>query len=156
MFPPPSLLPLRREPRDKLTFSFSPCTTELALIHQALIDPYDQSLWFYHQNLMCVFDPAVAARTMAPNLETSDRLQYLRGEIAEIEEMLDGAEDCKYIYQSLIECTLLVSKVAGHMATEDHRQALNWLSELKQLDPLRRQRWLDLEKTLQSEITAAT
>ncbi|KAJ5987950.1 hypothetical protein N7481_003160 [Penicillium waksmanii] len=129
---------------------------ELALIHQALIDPYDQSLWFYHQNLICVFDPALAARTMAPNLGTSERLQYLRGEIAEIEEMLDGAEDCKYIYQSLIECTLLVSKVAGHMASEDHRQVLSWLSELKQLDPLRRQRWLDLEITLQSEITAAT
>ncbi|KAJ5102614.1 hypothetical protein N7532_003143 [Penicillium argentinense] len=121
---------------------------ELALIHQALIDPYDQSLWFYHQNLMCVFDPSVAPRTMAPNLGTSERLQYLRDEIAAIEEMLDGAEDCKYIYQSLIECTLLVSKVAGHMAAEDRTQILSWLSELKQLDPLRQQRWLDFEKTV--------
>ena len=99
---------------------------------------------------MCVFDPSVASRTMAPNLGTSERLQYLRGELAAIEEMLDGAEDCKYIYQSLIECTMLVSKVTGHMALEDQQQVLSWLSELKQLDPLRRQRWLDLEKTLQS------
>lgn len=122
--------------------------TELALIHQALIDPYDQSLWFYHQNLMCVFDPSMAHRTMAPHLSTSDRLQYLRDEIEAIQEMLDGAEDCKYIYQALIECTLLASKVAGSLSEKDREQILNWLSELKQLDPLRRERWLDFERTL--------
>lgn len=123
---------------------------ELVLIHQALIDPYDQSLWFYHQNLMCVFDPEVASRTMAPNLSTSERLQYLRNEIEAIQEILDGAEDCKYIYQALIECTLLVSKVAGQLSTQDREQILSWLSELKQLDPLRKQRWLDFEKALPS------
>lgn len=99
---------------------------------------------------MCVFDPTVASRTMAPNLSTSERLQYLRNEIEAIQEMLDGAEDCKYIYQALIECTLLVSKVAGQLSAEDREQILSWLSELKQLDPLRKQRWLDFEKTLRS------
>lgn len=113
-----------------------------------MIDPYDQSLWFYHQNLLCVFDPSVAHRTMAPNLGTSERLQYLRQEIEEIEEMLDGAEDCKYIYQALIECTLLVSKVTGNLAGDDRARIVSWLSELKQLDPLRKQRWLDFEGTL--------
>ncbi|KAJ5662745.1 hypothetical protein N7462_011671 [Penicillium macrosclerotiorum] len=121
---------------------------ELSLVHQALIDPYDQSLWFYHQNLMCVFDPAMASRTLAPNLSTSERLHYLRDEIDTVQEMLDGAEDCKYIYQALIECTLLASKVADHLSAADRAQILSWLSELKQLDPLRRQRWLDFEKTL--------
>lgn len=123
-------------------------SAELALIHQALIDPYDQSLWFYHQNLICVFDPSVADRTMAPRLSTFDRLQYLRNEIEAIQEMLDGAEDCKYIYQALIECTLLASKVSGSLSDKDRDQILNWLSELKQLDPLRRGRWLDFERTL--------
>ncbi|OQD68616.1 hypothetical protein PENDEC_c033G00260 [Penicillium decumbens] len=121
---------------------------ELELIHQALIDPYDQSLWFYHQNLMCVFDPSVADRTMAPNLSTSERLQYLRDEIEAIQEMLDGAEDCKYIFQALIECTLLVSKVGGSLQQDDRDQILSWLSELKKIDPLRRQRWLDFESSL--------
>lgn len=121
---------------------------ELALIHRALIDPYDQSLWFYHQNLMCVFDPSMADRTMAPHLSTADRLQYLRDEVEAIQEMLDGAEDCKYIYQALIECTLLASKVAGSLTETDRGQILRWLSELKQLDPLRGERWLDFEKTL--------
>jgi geranylgeranyl transferase type-2 subunit alpha len=121
---------------------------ELELIQQALIDPYDQSLWFYHQNLMCVFDPSMANRTMAPNLTTSERLQYLRNEIEAIQEMLDGAEDCKYIYQALIECTLLVSKVGGNLQADERDQILSWLSELKKIDPLRQQRWLDFERGL--------
>lgn len=132
--------PLRR--------AFIDTVIELALIHQALIDPYDQSLWFYHQNLMCVFDPSMAGRTMAPHLSTSDRVQYLRDEVEAIQEMLDGAEDCKYIYQALIECTLLASKVAGSLSDTDRDQILSWLAELKQLDPLRGERWLDFEKTL--------
>jgi geranylgeranyl transferase type-2 subunit alpha len=121
---------------------------ELALIHQAFIDPYDQSLWFYHQNLMSVFDPSMADRTMAPNLSASDRLEYIRNEIEELQEMLDGAEDCKYIYQALIDCTLLASKVKGNLSQDDRDQILGWLSELKKLDPLRRERWLDFEKGL--------
>lgn len=97
---------------------------------------------------MSVFDPSMAGRTMAPNLSPSDRLKYIRSEIEEIQEMLDGAEDCKYIYQALIECTLLASKVEGSLSSEDRDQILSWLSELKMLDPLRRERWLDFEKTL--------
>ncbi|KAJ5815501.1 prenyltransferase alpha subunit repeat protein [Penicillium riverlandense] len=121
---------------------------ELNFIHQALIDPRDQSLWFYHQNLMCVFDPSVAERTMAPNLSVSDRVQYLRDEIEFIEEMLDGDEDCKYIYQALIDCTVLVSKVTGTQSDSDRDQILSWLSELKKLDPLRKGRWVDFERSL--------
>lgn len=97
---------------------------------------------------MCVFDPAVAARTMAPNLSTSDRLQLLEEEIEAIQEMLDGAEDCKYIYQALIECSLLASKVSGTLSSSNRARILSWLSELKQLDPLRQNRWLDFERTL--------
>jgi geranylgeranyl transferase type-2 subunit alpha len=121
---------------------------ELSLIHQAFIDPYDQSLWFYHQNLMSVFDPTMAERTMTPNLSMSERLEYIRNEIEEIQEMLDGAEDCKYIYQALIEYTMLASKVKGNLSSDDREQILSWLSELKKLDPLRRERWLDFERTL--------
>lgn len=123
-------------------------TTELDLIHLALCDPYDQSLWFYHQNLMCSFDPATAAQTMAPHLTNAERLDYIRQEIEIIQEMLDGAEDCKYIYQALIECTLLASKVEGAMSSADRQNVLSWLSELQGLDPLRKGRWLDLRRTL--------
>lgn len=124
--------------------------TELELIHNALIDPYDQSLWFYHQTLMCTFDPSVSSQTMAPNLSDSERLEYIRREIEAIQDMVDGAEDCKYIYQALIDCTLLMAKIQGSnsMTSEDKEKVLGWLAEIKTLDPLRRGRWMDFEKAL--------
>lgn len=97
---------------------------------------------------MCTFDPSISQHTMAPNLSNAERLGYLRGEIDEIQEMLDGAEDCKYIYQALIDYTLLATKVEGIMHSEDQQQIMGWLSELKKLDPLRRGRWLDFEQKL--------
>ncbi|KAL4953133.1 hypothetical protein BDW69DRAFT_166046 [Aspergillus filifer] len=122
---------------------------ELDLIHRALCDPYDQSLWFYHQNLLCTFDPAKSSQTMAPNLTQTERLEYVHREIEEIQEMLDGAEDCKYLYQALIDCTLLAARVGGTKPEGEQRaQLLDWLSELKKLDPLRAGRWLELEQSL--------
>ncbi|KAK2800235.1 hypothetical protein FQN50_008199 [Emmonsiellopsis sp. PD_5] len=121
---------------------------ELKLIHRALIDPYDQSLWFYHQNLMCTFDPVMASETMAPNLSDADRLNYLRREVEAISEMLDEEEDCKWIYQSLISCSMIIARVEGDMSNEVKQDICRWVSNLKRLDPLRQGRWLDLEKSL--------
>ena len=123
-------------------------STELELIHNALIDPYDQSLWFYHQNLMCTFDPSVSGQTMAPNLTNSERVEYLGQEIDAIQEMLDGAEDCKYIYQALIDCTVAAARVRGSMPGDDKAKILGWLSEIKKLDPLRQGRWTDFGRSL--------
>jgi geranylgeranyl transferase type-2 subunit alpha len=97
---------------------------------------------------MCTFDPAVSGQTIAPNLSQPERLDYIRREIEEIQDMLDGAEDCKYIYQALIDCTLLASKVEGTMSSGDQQKVLSWISELKKMDPLRRGRWLDMERSL--------
>ncbi|KLJ09261.1 geranylgeranyl transferase type-2 subunit beta [Blastomyces silverae] len=121
---------------------------KLKLIHRALIDPYDQSLWFYHQNLMCTFDPPLAAGTMAPNLTDAERLAYLENEVEAITEMLDGEEDCKWIYQALINCGAIISRVEGYMSTEMKQRISGWLCELKRIDPLRQGRWLDLEASL--------
>ena len=120
---------------------------ELELIHRALIDPYDQSLWFYHQYLMCTFDPDRTSTSIAPNLNDAERIQYLNNEIDEIREILEEESDCKWIYQALIECTRLMSKLQG-MSDEAKRDISNWLSELKRLDPLRMGKWNELERTL--------
>ncbi|EFW21561.1 Rab geranylgeranyltransferase [Coccidioides posadasii str. Silveira] len=121
---------------------------ELKLIHRALIDPYDQSLWFYHQNLMCTLDRATAPKGMAPNLSDETRLEYLKGEIDAITELLDEEEDCKWIYQALLECTLIVLNIQGAVSARVKRDISDWLSNLKRLDPLRRGRWEDLERSL--------
>jgi geranylgeranyl transferase type-2 subunit alpha len=97
---------------------------------------------------MCSFDPAVASKTMAPNLEDKERVMYLRRELETISDMLDGSEDCKWIYQALIHCTVLISRIEGDISVEARKNVVEWLSELKKLDPLRTGRWVDLEKSL--------
>ncbi|EFR03896.1 geranylgeranyl transferase type II alpha subunit [Nannizzia gypsea CBS 118893] len=121
---------------------------ELGLIHRALIDPYDQSIWFYHQYLMSVCDIELAPHTMAPNLTTSDRLQYLEQEIEAIEDILEDTNDCKWIYQALITYTLLVAKINNQVDDMQQQRVSIWLTELMRLDPLRKGRWDDLKKSL--------
>lgn len=122
--------------------------SELSLVHRALIDPYDQSLWFYHQNLMATFDPTLSTQTAAPNLSNAERLEYIQKEKEAIEDMLDGEEDCKWIYQALIHCSLMAAKIQGAMTPEAKADVLRWLDKLMRLDPLRKGRWLDLESSL--------
>ena len=121
---------------------------ELDLIHKALFDPYDQSLWFYHRNLMCTFDPDLAQQTMAPTLTKAERLAYVAGERKFIEDLLEDVKDTKWIYQALIECALVAAKIAGFLSVEAKEDVLKWLVELRKLDPLRRGRWEDLEESL--------
>ena len=122
---------------------------ELALIHKALFDPYDQSLWFHHQALMACFDPDMAGKTMAPHLNTADRLEYIKQEREFIEEVLEDARDCKWVYQSLIDCVLLEGKNGTGMNEENKGHVREWLEKLKKLDPLRKGRWDDMERSLE-------
>jgi geranylgeranyl transferase type-2 subunit alpha len=121
---------------------------ELELAHKALIDPYDQSLWFYHQNLMCVFDPSLATRTMAPNLSSAERLKYVQEQKELIDDMLEDCTDCKWIYQALVDCNLLIAKIEGAMPAKDRLEVLHWLKSLIRLDPLRKGHWTDIEKSV--------
>src|SRR5271163_2131582 len=120
--------------RDNITILTS---AELQLIHKALFDPYDQSLWFYHQNLMSTFDPALSSQTMAPQLTDGERLEYITNEREFILEVLEDAQDCKWVYQALIECSLVRAKVKGELSAADRREVRTWLAELTKLDPLR-------------------
>lgn len=125
---------------------------ELLLIQEALYtDPYDQSLWFYHHYLMCTFDPHLCHHAMASHLTPDKRLEYITGEIDKILDMLDGAEDCKWIYQSLIQLSTMYKASSG--AWPDQAAGIRgWLSELRKLDPLRTGRWTDLDRALNIEV----
>lgn len=98
---------------------------------------------------MCTFDPRYAANSIAPDLSTEKRLEYLQNEHDKILDMLDGAEDCKWIYQSLIQ----LSKMRKSMSNEwpnSKETVFGWLAELRKLDPVRIGRWNDLERDLQA------
>ncbi|KAL9534889.1 Geranylgeranyl transferase type-2 subunit alpha [Sphaerulina musiva] len=141
---------------------------EFALITKALYtDPYDQSLWCYHQYLMSALEEHNPhAPMILQRLHTFDRIQYLAREISNIRDMLDGAEDCKYIYQALLEYSRRFLELAerDHGGGDDEKVSTNtttttvasaedltgWLAELQKIDPLRQGRWRDLERKLKS------
>ncbi|KAI5371007.1 putative geranylgeranyl transferase type-2 subunit alpha [Septoria linicola] len=123
---------------------------EFELITKALYtDSYDQSLWFYHQYLMSALD---ASNPKAPrilqNVSDADPAQYLDQELDSIKDMLDGAEDCKYIYQALLEYSHRYLEVETGNKKVTMKEMREWLAELRKIDPLREGRWQDLERKL--------
>ena len=97
---------------------------------------------------MSTFDPQYTLSSMAPELSANERLDYLRKEIDKVLEMLDGAEDCKWIYQSLIDLNLLYKRINGDHPPQSS-QLKAWIGTLKKLDPLRSGRWDDQASKIQ-------
>lgn len=110
-------------------------------------DPNDQSLWFYFQNLLCTFDPVYASRSMAPTMSNEQRLEYVSNELENHSEMLDGAEDCKWIYQFLLQLCAIYKELSKDWPPERAKMSA-WIAELHKLDPLRGGRWVDLRTSL--------
>lgn len=123
-------------------------SAELNFVHETLFDPYDQSLWFYHQNLMAAFDPDRSSKSIAPELSAETRLEYVRNEQEFIGEVLEDADDCKWAYQALIDCTTIEAKLKGGATPDTRTNIRTWLQKLKELDPLRSGRWADMEASL--------
>lgn len=133
---------------------------EVEMITTALYtDPYDQSLWSYHQYLMSTLDEGAPVNraeytqtrktAFLEPVTDGERVRYLEQEIESVKEMLDGAEDCKYIYQALLEYSRRRLELGGDVDVEDTRKAMaGWLEELRKLDPLREGRWRDMERSM--------
>lgn len=96
---------------------------------------------------MCNFDPQYSSQVIVPGFTSEQRSLYLEKEIEKLLEMLDGAEDCKWIYQSLIQLSR-THKELSHRWPAQESQIRTWFMELQKLDPLRHGRWSDLEKQL--------
>lgn len=124
--------------------------SELSLICEAInTDPYDQSIWFYHQYLLSTISPSCPPQHLVvQDLSNGERQSYYEHEMEYIKEILEDEEDCKWIYEALLglaEAYLEVDAGTRAVTTKDMRA---WLGELRRLDPLRRGRWGDLEKRL--------
>jgi len=117
------------------------------------VGPEDQSLWYYHQFLILNIVSSDAKTSFVPHLSAAERLAYIDAEIEKIKDLLEDYLDIKWIYEALLECTLAKAKVengddgtsaVADDAKEDFR---GWLGKLKELDPTRRGRWVDVEET---------
>ena len=105
---------------------------------------------------MCTFDPQLTPKkTMAPNLDDRQRKEYISAEKEFVEEVLEDATDCKWVYQALIELALLEQKLDDSLTQAQKQRMLGWIEQLKKLDPLRKGRWQDLEETIKASSTPA-
>ncbi|KAK8200373.1 hypothetical protein IWZ00DRAFT_497191 [Phyllosticta capitalensis] len=123
---------------------------EFELIQKALYtDPYDQSLWFYHANLMSALeDTTPRSARIILELDNDIRQEFVEEEFESIKDMLDGAEDCKWIYQALLDTAVALKQLKEGSDGGFDDEMAGWLSELRKLDPLRSGRWDDLSKKL--------
>ena len=124
---------------------------ELELIISAMYTdsyPYQQSAWFYYQFLMTIIiEPSKSTATI--NFTKGDRQRYVIQQIEILKDMLDGAEDCKWIYDTLIEFTLVISRMQNRgLHVAEKQDCISWLKKLKVLDHFRIGRWNDREKLL--------
>ncbi|KAL3425458.1 geranylgeranyl transferase type-2 subunit alpha [Phlyctema vagabunda] len=123
---------------------------EFELIERALwTDASNQSAWFYHEFLMTNLLEPVNQSTITPNLAEPECIDYIVRQIESIKDMLDGEEDCKWIYNALLGYTKGMWQLEGRQPTDEEKSdCQGWLKELCRLDPLRNGRWNELEKEL--------
>ncbi|KAJ9143366.1 Geranylgeranyl transferase type-2 subunit alpha [Pleurostoma richardsiae] len=123
---------------------------ELNLIRDALnVGPDDQSLWYYHQFLMLDLVEYAARPTVTPRFTLEERVTYLTRELEDMKDLLIDYDDCKLIYENLIDYTLALCQLEERAPDEQEKRCLTeWLESLRKLDPMREGRWNDLEKTI--------
>lgn len=123
---------------------------EVALIREALnVGPEDQSLWCYHQFLVLDLVEYVGRPTITAGFTIEERVSYIHRELVDIQDLLEDYDDCKLIYERLMDCTLALATLEERQPTPDEKMDLRaWLSKLQELDPMRKGRWIDIEREL--------
>ena len=97
--------------------------------------------------LHTTYSSTSTSTSITPNMSNQQRLTYFSREIETLLDMLDGAEDCKWIYQSLLQICATYREISGDWPSQ-RPQMSGWLDELLKLDPLRKGRWVDLRCAL--------
>ena len=124
--------------------------SELALICTAInTDPFDQSIWYYHQYLMSTLSPDCPKQDqIVLELSNMDRQRYYTHEMEYIREIIEDEADCKWIYVALLHLAASYLETDGGTNTFTTVDMRSWLEQLKRLDPLRKGRWEELGRSL--------
>ncbi|KAG0646269.1 Type II geranyl-geranyltransferase subunit alpha [Hyphodiscus hymeniophilus] len=113
--------------------------------------PYAQSVWFYYQFLMTTLTNFVGHATITPRFAPEERSEYVTRQLVNLRDILDGAEDCKWVYSALLEYTMALCEMEERQPRDDEMEdCKTWLAELRKLDPLRAGKWHDLDSSLGS------
>lgn len=154
----PRLLGLRQASPEDRRRMFD---AELSFLKNALmLDPYDQSLWYYHEYLMSLILSSGGNEKGQPDshapakhwvsFSNHDREEYLKLELEEIKELLEdpNVHDCKWVYFHLLLYVheYLEIEAGNRLITTQEMTA--YFTNLKRLDPLRSRRWQDWEQKM--------
>lgn len=113
------------------------------------VGPEDQSLWYYHQYLIWSIAEQPANLLILPEMALDDRVNLIIREIDFIKDLLDDYKDVKWIFEMLLEYTLLISKLRNESLNTDQKCELEgWILRIKTLDPQRSHRWEELTEKL--------
>lgn len=118
--------------------------SEFELAQNALLDPVDQSPWFYHQFLISTLLPSTAREArIVQDVDNAMRLHYLEQEITAIKEMVEDSADCKWVYQALLLYSEMYLDVEAGNKFITTSEMQDWLRALQKLDTLRKRKWDD-------------
>lgn len=91
----------------------------------------------------------VGHATITPNFTPEERSEYVTRQLVNLRDILDGAEDCKWVYSALFEYTMALCRMDERQPRDDETEdCRSWLAELRKLDPLRAGKWDDLDNSL--------
>ena len=111
------------------------------------VGPEDQSLWFYHQYLMLNLTDLTGRQTITPNLSLEERVAFVKREIDVVKDLWDDYDLVKWIYEALVEYTIMLIQLEGRDAEPREKEDLkSWLGKLGSLDPERKGRWNDMSR----------
>ncbi|KAI0515123.1 hypothetical protein F5B22DRAFT_636676 [Xylaria bambusicola] len=141
-----------RSADDKARNTF--LNTELNLVQEALnVGPEDQSLWYYHRNLVSQVTPFGGTPTIVPNLTAEQKMSHLEQQIDFIKDLLEDFEDIKWPYEALLEYTLALRKLQSNAQNDGQADDPNlYLSKLRKLDALQAGRWNDAERDIKKQL----
>ena len=143
---------------------------ERELVLEALYtDPYDASPWPYHAFLVAsVCLPLERAEkgegkgggtgmanrlrsSFVPEMSREQRVAYLKEEIKRIDELREDAEDCRWVYQTLVDMATLYREIEGTWPEGMGLDVIvGWVQRMGELDPLRMGRWRDVERRVKA------
>ena len=124
--------------------------TEQDRLHDALFtDPYDSSLWAYHATLFDSLDNIIG--DVKKNILHNIRCDILEQELDFIVDLLEEANDCKWIYEAAIRFSLIHKRALVDGEKNNSEHVPQWLLKLQELDRLRGDRWKDWTKELKDE-----
>ncbi|OAA58861.1 protein prenyltransferase [Cordyceps fumosorosea ARSEF 2679] len=143
----PRLL-VEREANDTSRRAF--LDQEFSMVDNGLnVGPDDQSLWYYHQYLNLNVTELPENLAIVPGMLVEDRAKVLSREIDFIKDLLEDYKDVKWIFEMLLEYTLLLHKLRNQPVSSEQKSELEtWVASIKKLDPQRSNRWRELAEEL--------